>query len=89
MLQALDEVQGTGPREVEMMLMASEVKQEQTRRFSLTLLDWYELQEELVLVMERPVPSKDLFDYVNDTGRPLNEDEAEVRYGAAENSLST
>uniref|UniRef100_A0A3B3V9A5 non-specific serine/threonine protein kinase n=1 Tax=Poecilia latipinna TaxID=48699 RepID=A0A3B3V9A5_9TELE len=26
-----------------------------------SLLDWYELEEELVLVMERPMPSEDLF----------------------------
>uniref|UniRef100_A0A3B5QVL9 non-specific serine/threonine protein kinase n=1 Tax=Xiphophorus maculatus TaxID=8083 RepID=A0A3B5QVL9_XIPMA len=31
-----------------------------------SLLDWYELEEELLLVMERPMPSEDLFVYLDE-----------------------
>ncbi|KAL7889407.1 hypothetical protein AOLI_G00016650 [Acnodon oligacanthus] len=50
----------------------------QTRGISVALLDWCELQDELVIVMERPVPCKDLWHYINDTGGFLLEEEAKV-----------
>ncbi|XP_069005228.1 serine/threonine-protein kinase pim-1-like [Embiotoca jacksoni] len=37
------------------------------------LLDWYDLEEEVLLVMERPVPSLDLLSYLNDNNGPLKE----------------
>ena len=43
-----------------------------------SLLDWYDLDQELILVMERPVPCKDLFDYIRDKGGSLQEEETKV-----------
>lgn len=43
-----------------------------------SLLDWYNLDTELILVLERPVPSEDLFDYVNSNEDYLDEKEAKV-----------
>uniref|UniRef100_A0A3Q3EUX4 Serine/threonine-protein kinase n=1 Tax=Labrus bergylta TaxID=56723 RepID=A0A3Q3EUX4_9LABR len=45
---------------------------------SVSLLDWYDLDEELILVLERPVPSKDLLNYTRDKGGALQEEEAKV-----------
>ncbi|XP_049448425.1 serine/threonine-protein kinase pim-2-like [Epinephelus fuscoguttatus] len=42
---------------------------------AVTLLDWYDLGQEILLVMERPVPSMDLLDYVNSCDS-LTEDQA-------------
>uniref|UniRef100_A0A8P4GJI7 non-specific serine/threonine protein kinase n=1 Tax=Dicentrarchus labrax TaxID=13489 RepID=A0A8P4GJI7_DICLA len=43
-----------------------------------SLLDWYDLDQELILVLERPVPSEDLQDYIDDNGGCLPEEEAKV-----------
>ncbi|PWA22482.1 hypothetical protein CCH79_00015422, partial [Gambusia affinis] len=43
-----------------------------------SLLDWYELEEELLLVMERPMPSEDLFVYLDEHEGCLNEEEAKI-----------
>uniref|UniRef100_A0A3B4A8W0 Serine/threonine-protein kinase n=1 Tax=Periophthalmus magnuspinnatus TaxID=409849 RepID=A0A3B4A8W0_9GOBI len=43
-----------------------------------SLLDCYELPEEVILVMERPVPSMDLHDYKEFHGGVLEEEEAKV-----------
>ncbi|XP_071325681.1 serine/threonine-protein kinase pim-1-like [Trachinotus anak] len=43
-----------------------------------SLLDWYDLDQELILVLERPVPCKDLFTYVEDNGGALQEKEAKI-----------
>ncbi|XP_036388691.1 serine/threonine-protein kinase pim-2-like [Megalops cyprinoides] len=42
------------------------------------LLDWYKLPEEVLLVLERPVPAKDLMKYLLDRGMRLEEAEAKV-----------
>lgn len=65
--------------EVLMMLMAGTVKDGEPRSFSVPLLEWYKLQEELVLVMGRPIPSKDLYDHIMDNGGQIKEDEGRVR----------
>ncbi|CAJ1071684.1 serine/threonine-protein kinase pim-2-like [Xyrichtys novacula] len=44
---------------------------------SISLLDWYTLDDELILVMERPVPCVDLKKYVRDCGG-LDEQEAKM-----------
>uniref|UniRef100_A0A671TP39 non-specific serine/threonine protein kinase n=1 Tax=Sparus aurata TaxID=8175 RepID=A0A671TP39_SPAAU len=43
-----------------------------------SLLDWYDLDLELVLVMERPVPAIDLSDYIEVNGGSLSEEKAKV-----------
>uniref|UniRef100_A0A3B5QBC3 non-specific serine/threonine protein kinase n=1 Tax=Xiphophorus maculatus TaxID=8083 RepID=A0A3B5QBC3_XIPMA len=45
---------------------------------TVSLLDWYELEEELLIVMERPTPSQDLNDYLDENGGCLNEEESKV-----------
>ncbi|MEQ2191565.1 hypothetical protein XENOCAPTIV_030408, partial [Xenoophorus captivus] len=42
------------------------------------LLDWYNLDQELILVMERPMPSDDLSCYIMDHGGSLKMKEAKV-----------
>ncbi|XP_061608296.1 serine/threonine-protein kinase pim-3-like [Phyllopteryx taeniolatus] len=39
------------------------------RQGIISLLDWYSLEREIVLVMERPVPCMDLFDYIYGKGQ--------------------
>ncbi len=45
---------------------------------AVTLLDWYDLDYELILVLERPVPCVDLIDYMNSRRSALQEHEAKV-----------
>ncbi|XP_074530846.1 serine/threonine-protein kinase pim-1-like [Halichoeres trimaculatus] len=42
------------------------------------LLDWFDLGEELILVLERPVPCMDLFDYLSTWGSNIPERQAKV-----------
>ncbi|KAM6898029.1 serine/threonine-protein kinase pim-1-like [Lycodopsis pacificus] len=42
------------------------------------LLDWYTLDQELILVLERPVHATDLHAHINNNGGPLEEDAAKV-----------
>ena len=44
---------------------------------AVTLLDWYDLDQEILLIMERPVPSVDLLNYINSFDC-LTEDQAKV-----------
>lgn len=43
-----------------------------------TLLDWYDVRYELILVLQRPVPCEDLFMYCRKKGGYLEEKEAKV-----------
>lgn len=45
-----------------------------------SLLDWYDLDWELILVLERPVPSEDLHKYIEINGGSLQEEEAKVSF---------
>ncbi|KAI3377019.1 hypothetical protein L3Q82_000041 [Scortum barcoo] len=45
---------------------------------AVTLLDWYDLSLEVILVLERPVPCVDLVDYANSRMSPLPEHEAKI-----------
>ncbi|XP_070765083.1 serine/threonine-protein kinase pim-1-like [Enoplosus armatus] len=45
---------------------------------AVTLLDWYDLDNELILVQERPVPCMDLVDYMNSRASFLQEHEAKI-----------
>lgn len=53
------------PREVALMLKVKGTAQQQGSSAVVDLLDWYELPSELILIMERPVPCLDLYDYLN------------------------
>ncbi|KAI3357416.1 hypothetical protein L3Q82_015845 [Scortum barcoo] len=44
---------------------------------AVTLLDWYDLSSEVILVLERPVPCVDLIDYANRRMTPLPEHEVQ------------
>lgn len=44
---------------------------------AVALLDWYDLKDELILILERPLLCIDLFDYVQ-SKEGLQEDEAKV-----------
>ena len=43
-----------------------------------SLLDWYDLDQELILILERPVPCKDLSHYIMANGGYLKEQESKV-----------
>ncbi|XP_075887377.1 serine/threonine-protein kinase pim-2-like isoform X3 [Nelusetta ayraudi] len=43
-----------------------------------SLLDWYDLPEELILVLERPVPCLDLIDYLRSCTRSVQEQKAKI-----------
>ncbi|CAJ1064566.1 serine/threonine-protein kinase pim-1-like [Xyrichtys novacula] len=45
---------------------------------AVALLDWYDLEEELILVLERPVPCMDLLEYMFQTESPMPEREAKI-----------
>lgn len=47
---------------------------------AVSLIDWYDLDQELVLVLERPVPSVDLLKYIEVNGGSLQEEEAQVSW---------
>uniref|UniRef100_A0A3B4ZZZ0 Serine/threonine-protein kinase n=1 Tax=Stegastes partitus TaxID=144197 RepID=A0A3B4ZZZ0_9TELE len=47
---------------------------------TISLLDWYDLGQELILVLERPVPCEDLCDYVAGKGGSLEEEAAKVEF---------
>uniref|UniRef100_A0A3P9M2V8 non-specific serine/threonine protein kinase n=1 Tax=Oryzias latipes TaxID=8090 RepID=A0A3P9M2V8_ORYLA len=42
------------------------------------LLDWYDLNEEIVLVMERPIPATDMKEYLKSRGGIAEEDEVKI-----------
>ncbi|XP_034411783.1 serine/threonine-protein kinase pim-1-like [Cyclopterus lumpus] len=44
----------------------------------ISLLDWYDLGQELILVLERPVPAVDLYEYILANKGPLPEEEAKI-----------
>uniref|UniRef100_UPI0037E84BF6 ribosomal protein S6 kinase alpha-6-like n=1 Tax=Semicossyphus pulcher TaxID=241346 RepID=UPI0037E84BF6 len=65
----------TLPLEVGIMLKISSGAAEGKSR-SISLLDYYFLDQELILVLERPVPVVDLFDHNVNRGGSLQEEEA-------------
>uniref|UniRef100_A0A3B5BFT5 non-specific serine/threonine protein kinase n=1 Tax=Stegastes partitus TaxID=144197 RepID=A0A3B5BFT5_9TELE len=50
------------------------------------LLDWFDLDQELILVLETPIPCKDLLGYVWDNGASLEEEEAKIILKQLQNS---
>lgn len=63
-----------------MLKLAAETQGSVGTSAPIALLDWYDLDQELILVLERPVPSNDLFNYTKVKGGTLQEDEAKVSY---------
>ncbi|XP_038158332.1 uncharacterized protein LOC119794733 [Cyprinodon tularosa] len=64
------------PLEVAIMFKLMDETVEQS--FVVSLLDWYDLDNEVILVMERPMPCNDLAGYLKDLRRPLEDKEAKV-----------
>ncbi|XP_041638541.1 serine/threonine-protein kinase pim-1-like [Cheilinus undulatus] len=62
--------------EVAFMLKATGLKGEVGQSAAVSLLDWYSLDDRLILVMERPTPCLDLQQHLNKRGGKLREDEA-------------
>ncbi|XP_038132096.1 aurora kinase A-A-like [Cyprinodon tularosa] len=64
------------PLEVAIMFKLMDETVEQS--FVVSLFDWYDLDNEVILVMERPMPCNDLTGYLKDLRRPLEDKEAKV-----------
>ncbi|KAJ4935835.1 hypothetical protein JOQ06_017362 [Pogonophryne albipinna] len=64
------------PKEVLLMLRAGDGPGSVGKSAAVSLLDWYSFDEEVLLIMERPVPSVDLWNHLNDNGGALSEDQA-------------
>lgn len=65
-------------REVALMLKTAGLPGSVGKSAAVSLLDWYILDQELLLVMERPAFSMDLLQYVRSQGS-LDEQEAKVQ----------
>uniref|UniRef100_A0A8C7XDV6 non-specific serine/threonine protein kinase n=1 Tax=Oryzias sinensis TaxID=183150 RepID=A0A8C7XDV6_9TELE len=67
------------PSEVAIMLMLEEESiHSDGKAPPVALLDWYEIGEEILLVMERPIPCEDLLHYLDTKGGTLQEEEAKI-----------
>ncbi|KAE8297645.1 Serine/threonine-protein kinase par-1 [Larimichthys crocea] len=64
--------------EVAFMLKAAGLPGSVGQSAAVSLLDWYILDEELILVMENPVNSIDLWDYIESQGGSLEEHKAKM-----------
>lgn len=65
------------PNEVLLMLIAAGGPESKGKSAAITLLDWCDLDEHIVLVMERPVNCRNLINYMDH--RPLQEAVLKVR----------
>lgn len=65
------------PNEVLLMLIAAGGPESKGKSAAITLLDWCDLDEQIVLVMERPVNCRNLISYMNHF--PLQEALLKVR----------
>ncbi|XP_058501494.1 serine/threonine-protein kinase pim-1-like [Solea solea] len=65
------------PLEVVLMQKAGGEPELVGQSSAVCILEWYDLEHEIVLVMERPVPSVDLWQYINHKG-PMDEDMAKL-----------
>lgn len=67
------------PSEVAIMLRLQDKNiYSKTKAAPVSLLDWYETDSQIILVIERPIPCKDMFDYIQDKGGKLEEEETKV-----------
>ncbi|XP_059214456.1 serine/threonine-protein kinase pim-2-like [Centropristis striata] len=64
------------PLEVLLMLRVAGGPGSLGKHAAVTLLDWYDLGTEVLLVMERPVPCEDLLTYLDNNNGVLREDQA-------------
>ncbi|XP_068436573.1 serine/threonine-protein kinase pim-1-like [Clinocottus analis] len=64
------------PMEVAVMLKLADESERHSA--SIDLLDWYDLDHELILVLERPWPAIDLLSYITANGGCLGEKEAKI-----------
>lgn len=64
------------PEEVLMMVRAGGGPETLGQHAAVSLIDWYDLTEEVLLVMERPLPVVDLYTYLEDNDGPLTERKA-------------
>ncbi|XP_034451506.1 serine/threonine-protein kinase pim-2-like [Hippoglossus hippoglossus] len=66
------------PNEVLLMHKAAGEPVTLGKSAAVSILDWYDLDQEVLLVMERPVPSMDLLRFINNNFGPLAEDVAKI-----------
>ncbi|XP_054652877.1 serine/threonine-protein kinase pim-2-like isoform X2 [Dunckerocampus dactyliophorus] len=66
------------PLEVALMRKAAGGPEAIGKSPAVSLLDWYYLDKELILVMERPIPSMELSDYLISRGGCMDENEAKI-----------
>ncbi|KAM8888099.1 serine/threonine-protein kinase pim-2-like [Synchiropus picturatus] len=66
------------PREVAIMLKAGGTPDLLGKTAVVSLLDWYYFDHKLILIMERPENSIDLYDYIVEYKDGLNEDKAKI-----------
>ncbi|XP_071362011.1 serine/threonine-protein kinase pim-1-like isoform X1 [Trachinotus anak] len=66
------------PVEVVLILKATGGPESAGSSAAMYLLDWYDLDQELILVLERPVPCVDLRQYLKEKGGSLQEHEAKI-----------
>ncbi|XP_068424682.1 serine/threonine-protein kinase pim-2-like [Clinocottus analis] len=64
------------PMEVAIMLKIA--AESERHSATIDLLDWYDLEREVILVLERPMPAVDLLKYMNAKGGCLNETESKI-----------
>ncbi|XP_074471490.1 serine/threonine-protein kinase pim-2-like [Sebastes fasciatus] len=78
-IKHVDEHGNTLPMEVAIMLkLAEDTSGSAASSSPISLLDWYDLKRELILVLERPVPCVDLDTYILSKGGSLEEEEAKI-----------
>ncbi|XP_069366591.1 serine/threonine-protein kinase pim-2-like [Paralichthys olivaceus] len=66
------------PREVLLMHKAAGGPESVGKSAAVSILDWYDLDDEVVLVMERPVSSMELLQFQRNKGGPMDEDQAKI-----------
>ncbi|KAM7386122.1 hypothetical protein PAMA_008980 [Pampus argenteus] len=69
----LNEKMSNVPREVALLIAVGAGPDATTSNITPVLLEWYDLDEELILVLERPVPCMDLTEYINRRGFYMEE----------------
>uniref|UniRef100_A0A3Q0R7G5 non-specific serine/threonine protein kinase n=1 Tax=Amphilophus citrinellus TaxID=61819 RepID=A0A3Q0R7G5_AMPCI len=76
------------PLEVLLMIKVGGGPESVGTRAAVSILDWYDLEQEVLLVMERPVPCVNLLTYMQNSVGPLEEHVAKVLKSGPENFLT-